>query len=220
MPKKVMDYSNCIIYKIVCNDLSVTNCYVGHTTNFIQRKRNHKDACINETSNKQHYKIYKFINENGGWNNFSMIEIEKWPCNDINEASARERYWFETLNANMNMQVPNRNRKEWVEDNRNYVLNEKKANYKKNKEHYLSLCKIYREQNRDKLIDYHKINYQQNKEKILQKAKEKYVCECGSIFGIYRKQKHFRTKKHLDFISASNKDNAEKTTQIEEVVNV
>ena len=30
------------------------------------------------------------IRENGDWNNWSMIEIEKYPCNDDNEARARE----------------------------------------------------------------------------------------------------------------------------------
>ena len=46
------------------------------------------------------------IRENGNWNNWSMIEIEKYPCNDDNEARSRERYWYEVLNANMNSQCP------------------------------------------------------------------------------------------------------------------
>ena len=40
------------------------------------------------------------IRKNGGWENWCMIEIEKYPCNDKNEAKARERYWLETLNYN------------------------------------------------------------------------------------------------------------------------
>jgi hypothetical protein len=31
-----------------------------------------------------------------------MIEIEKYNCNDGNEARARERYWFEELQAKLN----------------------------------------------------------------------------------------------------------------------
>ena len=49
------------------------------------------------------------IRENEGWNNWSMIEIEKYPCNDKNEACARERYWYELLNANMNTYCPTLN---------------------------------------------------------------------------------------------------------------
>ena len=36
-----------------------------------------------------------------------MYEIEKFPCLDNNEARARERHWYETLNANMNHLLPN-----------------------------------------------------------------------------------------------------------------
>ena len=48
MPKVEIDYSNTIIYKITCNDSTVTDKYVGHTTNFVQRKYAHKDGCTNE----------------------------------------------------------------------------------------------------------------------------------------------------------------------------
>ena len=50
MPKTDIDYSNTIIYKITCNDVSVKEVYVGHTTNFVQRKHAHKQACNNEKS--------------------------------------------------------------------------------------------------------------------------------------------------------------------------
>jgi hypothetical protein len=42
MPKKLIDYSKTIIYKIVCNDLNIKDVYVGHTTNFIKSKALHK----------------------------------------------------------------------------------------------------------------------------------------------------------------------------------
>ena len=45
MPREAMDYSKCIIYKIVCNDENVLESYVGHTTNFVKRKYNHKSNC-------------------------------------------------------------------------------------------------------------------------------------------------------------------------------
>jgi hypothetical protein len=33
------NYQNTVIYKIVCNDLSIKDLYVRHTTNFRKRKR-------------------------------------------------------------------------------------------------------------------------------------------------------------------------------------
>ena len=37
-----MDYSNIIIYKIYCKDPSITDVYVGQTSNFAKRKCAHK----------------------------------------------------------------------------------------------------------------------------------------------------------------------------------
>jgi hypothetical protein len=124
MPKKEMDYSKTIIYKIVCNDLNITKLYVGHTTNFIQRKWKHKNNCTNNNSKCYNYKIYQFIRANGGWDNWSMIEIEKFSCNDINEATARERHWYEQLNAILNTQIPSRTKKEF--DKEYYETNKPK----------------------------------------------------------------------------------------------
>ena len=47
MPKNEIDYSNTVIYKITCRDLNIKDLYVGHTTNFVQRKYSHKQSCIN-----------------------------------------------------------------------------------------------------------------------------------------------------------------------------
>ena len=106
MPTNPINYANTIIYKIVCNDLSVTDCYVGHTTDFIRRKAVHKSHSINEKSKAHNYKLYKIIRENGGWSNWSMIEIEKCTCANGNEARAKEREWYEKLNSNLNTIEP------------------------------------------------------------------------------------------------------------------
>ena len=102
MPRKAIDYQKVIIYKLVCNDLTIKDLYVGHTTDFTNRKRTHKSHCLNPNDSKHNYKVYKIIRENGDWNNWSMIEIEKYPCNDENEARSRERHWYEVFNANLN----------------------------------------------------------------------------------------------------------------------
>ena len=48
MPKKEIDYSKTIIYKIVCNDLNIKDCYIGSTTSFTKRKNRHKSNCNNK----------------------------------------------------------------------------------------------------------------------------------------------------------------------------
>ena len=59
MPKKIIDYSKTIIYKLVCNDLNTTDVYVGHTTNYVKRKASHKERCNNEKSKKYNWYHYQ-----------------------------------------------------------------------------------------------------------------------------------------------------------------
>ena len=103
MPRHGIDYSKCLMYKIVCKDLSVKDLYVGHTTNWIQRKQKHKTSCNN---NKIDVKIYICMRQNGGWDNWEMILIEEFSCHNDLEASARERYLMESLNGNLNTNRP------------------------------------------------------------------------------------------------------------------
>jgi hypothetical protein len=53
MTRTPIDYSKTIIYRIVCKDVNVTECYIGQTTNFIKRKSQHKENCNGE----KYYKI-------------------------------------------------------------------------------------------------------------------------------------------------------------------
>ena len=114
MPKKPTDFSKTILYKLVCNDLNVTHCYVGHTTHFIKRRANHKSKCYNQNCKDYNLKVYQLVRETGGWENWTMIQIEHYPCNNSNGAGARERYWYEKLNSNMNTQMPNRTLTEYM----------------------------------------------------------------------------------------------------------
>lgn len=167
MPRKTINFQNTIIYKIVCKDLQVTQCYVGHTTNFINRKNHHKSACSGVSNNKN-CKLYIIINENGGWENWDMIEIEKFPCLDLNEARSKERFWYENLNADMNDRSPykrlldNSTRaKEWRE---------------KNKEKVISYNKQYKDEHKDEIKEkqkqYHKKYREENRDKLNKKASE------------------------------------------------
>ena len=103
MPKNEVDYSNTIIYKIYCKDEAIKDIYVGHTTNFIKRKCQHKTLC-NNSDNK--LKIYDVIRNNGGWGNWEMIEIAKYNCKDSTEARIKEQYHYEDLKASLNSSLP------------------------------------------------------------------------------------------------------------------
>lgn len=97
------DYSNTSIYKIVCKDPNITDLYVGHTTCFKVRENTHKNACNKLVNN---VKLYKVIRENGGWNNWDMIELIKINCKNLNEAKIKEQEYYELLNATLNSIPP------------------------------------------------------------------------------------------------------------------
>ena len=129
-----------IIYKICCNDLNVPDVYVGFTTNFASRKWHHKSSCNNSNSRQYDYKIYKFIRDNGGWENFSIVQIEKFEFDDKLEMRARERYWYEQLNSTLNTKYPNRENPEYQREyQREYRANNREQiiQYRaENREHF------------------------------------------------------------------------------------
>ena len=104
--KTVLDYSNTIIYTITCKDTSIKELYVGHTTNFVQRKHAHKQSCMNPKSNNHKCKLYSIIRENGGWTNWIMEIVHFFKCNDQCEARTKEQEYFILLNATLNSVEP------------------------------------------------------------------------------------------------------------------
>jgi hypothetical protein len=59
MPKKNIDYSKTVIYKICCKDLSISNLYIGNTTNLVKRRYQHKVVVLMKKINLI---ILKYIN--------------------------------------------------------------------------------------------------------------------------------------------------------------
>jgi len=184
MPKAAMDYSKTIIYKIVCNDLTIKECYVGHTINMTERKCAHKSRCHNEKDKKHNLKIYKIIRENGGWDNWNMVLVEKFPCKDKFEACKREREVFEEIDAKMNMVRPYRTQEEHKENIKQYYQEhkeerkeERKQYYQEHKEELKEYQKQYREAHKEERKQYKKQYNKEHKAEINEKLKEKIECE-------------------------------------------
>jgi NADH:ubiquinone oxidoreductase subunit len=172
MTKTLKNYQNMVIYKIVCKDLTIIELYIGSTTCFVKRKAVHKKDCKESKS-----KIYQTIRENGGWENWEMIEIEKYPCNDGNEARARERYWYEELNAKLNTYRPLTTIEERKID--------KQINYQKYKEE---------EGYKEKRKDYEKEYYESHKEDVDKKRREWVLANKERV---NQHKKKYREKKNL-----------------------
>ncbi len=197
MPRTNINYSNTIIYKLCCKDLSITEIYVGSTTDFRKRRWLHKSNCNNEKSKNYNVNVYQFIRENKGWDIWDMIEIERFEAIDGNDARKRERYWVETLKATLNMQLPSRTNKEWCENNKETLAEKKKKYHETHKENIAEKKKEWYENNKEILAEY----YINNKEIINEKAKEKTKCECGCEITKRGLNRHKQTKKHIELMS-------------------
>jgi hypothetical protein len=173
MPKREISYSKTIFYKIVCNDLNITECYVGHTTNFIKRKYNHHRSCINDKVHNHNQPIYIFIRNNGGWDNWTMIMIDEISCENSLQACKIERKFIEDLKASLNIRIPSKTKKEL---------------YEEKKEERLDYAKNYREQ---------------HKEKIFKQSQKQIYCDCCKIDMRYSdRARHNKSSKHIKNIEA------------------
>ena len=107
----MVNYQNGMIYKLCCNDLNITDIYIGSTVCFKERKRCHKKSCNNPNSRNYNLKVYKFIRDNGGWDKWSMVLVANTSCNSKLELAKHERHYYEKLNATLNMIFPQRTQK-------------------------------------------------------------------------------------------------------------
>jgi len=189
MPRQAMDYSKCVIYKIICNNLTITECYVGHTNNFVKRKYQHKHSC-----NTINCKLYQMIRENGGWDNWTMTPICEYPCENYIQACIKEEEYRIELQSSLNNNKcyielsRDKYKKKWAEEHKEEIAEKAKEKYQKNKEIVAEKNKIYRDE---------------NKEILAEKRKNIYTCSCGSILTICKKSRHEKTKKHQDFMKTT-----------------
>jgi len=136
MEQKVskVDYSKGLIYKLCCKDPNITDIYIGSTTNMKGRKQGHKNRCNNPTGKHYNFKVYQTIREYGGFDNWDMILVEYANCNSKQELEKEERVIIQLLQPTLNSSIPTRTDKEYYEDHKEKILEQKKIYREKNKE--------------------------------------------------------------------------------------
>ena len=188
----MVNYSKGLIYKLCCNDPTVTDIYVGSTTNFSRRKAEHKYSCNSELSEKYNRYVYRFIRQNGSWDNWSMVLVREYKTTSKQKLQRKERKYIIKLGGTLNVTIPLRTRDEYYKDNnknikekaKDYYYNNQQAVKKKLKENY----------NKNKVIrlEKRKQNYIAKK----QYLSEKVECECGCTLSRQHIQRHKASEKH------------------------
>ena len=123
------DYSKSRIYKIWCDVDGIDEFYVGSTNDFKRRCSEH--LCVYDSPNNRehHKKIYEYIRNNGGFENFYIEVLEKYRCKNKTELRKREQEWINELKPTLNA----RRAFQSVQDKINYNNDLHKKYYRENK---------------------------------------------------------------------------------------
>jgi hypothetical protein len=89
-------------YFIYCIKFNNDIVYIGSTNNFSQRKHKHKKNTTNKRGKLYWLKLYLFIRENGGINNFIFEILENGECITKEEIRKIEQKFLDIYNPNLN----------------------------------------------------------------------------------------------------------------------
>tara|TARA_R110000803_G_scaffold16717_1_gene45873 strand:- start:43 stop:468 length:426 start_codon:yes stop_codon:yes gene_type:complete len=93
---------NCV-YRIECLDKNIKEFYIGSTKDLHKRRIKHKHRCNNSNSSKYNYKVYQFIRENGGWENWQIVVEYETKCYDKWNRCLLEQSYKDDFEPELNM---------------------------------------------------------------------------------------------------------------------
>jgi len=206
------DYSKSVIYTI----RSRHNIYVGSTTDFRSRKKQHKSSLTNENCKAYNFKLYKTVRQNAG--EWDMKPHSIFPCVSKLELTIEEERIRQLLTADMNShscgsglakseyekQYREQHRDEITEYNKQYreqhrdeICEQKKQYNEQHRDEIKEKKKQYREQHREEICEKKKQYYEQNRDEIKEKNRQKVTCECGCDVVKYNLSRHRKSPKHF-----------------------
>ena len=178
--------------------------YIGSTATTLQERL----RCHIKKSEIKKYKIYKIIEEDGGWENFEMILIKEYACNDKEELRQEEQRCIDAFNPTMNdhraytsTEDKKKYEKEWYEANKERLIKYRKEHYGLNKEYF----KQYNIDNKEKRSKQYKEYYDANRERLIEYQKERkkieITCECGRVIKKAVESRHRKSAIHIKLMN-------------------
>ena len=168
------DFGKGKIYRLICN--TTDKQYIGSTVQSLsQRLGVHKSFFKRFIGGKSTQVLTSFdiLSEN----NYSIILIEEYPCNNNNELTRRERYFIDTMTC-VNKNKPAQTK----EEKESYQLK-----YREDPAHAVKMIK-------------YQTQYRHNN---LEKSRANTVCDCGGHFQHKNKILHFKSIRHNRWASTT-----------------
>ncbi len=173
----MIDYKNGKIYRLVCN--TTGDQYIGSTTQSLsQRLGGHKTAYKQFLAGKipQQTTSNSILSNN----NFEMILIEDFACENKNQLERRERYYIETVQC-VNKIKPAQTKEElqkqkqtYHQEHKEYIQKQKQAYWQENKEDIQKRKQAYYQENKEEKQKKMQTYYQEHKEDIQKKMQTYY----------------------------------------------
>ena len=172
--------------------------YVGSTTTDIQQRLKNHLRCFQIN---KHSKLYSKMNDIG-FDKFHIEEIETVLFDDKYELYARENFYIKELKPPLNMRPAPDKDYDSYDRHKEAILKRCKEYYQINKEHIIERVHQYGQRNKEKISERNKNYKQEHKEEIKERRSKKFLCECGVESSYDHKSRHFRTKRHLEYINS------------------
>jgi hypothetical protein len=168
------------IYKIVDN--TNNNIYIGSTCEptLARRLAKHVSSYKQYLAGKiKHYTKSFDIIANG---DYYIVLIESYSCESNDELLAREKFWsneIDCINKNKNQGL-------WLTLGKKEYQKQYDAKYRENHKEDIKIKK--------------KLYGQKNKDKINSRRGAHYLCECGMQYSLGHRARHYKSKKHQDYL--------------------
>ncbi len=186
--------------------------YIGSTTDVKRRKIQHKYSCNKIKNREYNKKLYKYIRENGGFDEWEMVILDEFNVFSItskkivnyenrfinafdalNKLNSRPEYGCTYAERNITGKI-------WREKNKDKKIENDKIYYDNNKEKINNQRKIYYNNNKGEIKKKNREYHHTNKEKLNEDRKIKINCEI--CYALIRKdgiKEHQRSKKCINY---------------------
>ena len=209
---------------IIWTPLDNSFCYIGSTFNRLHKRfEGHKRDYKHKYGE---YSIHKYFNKYG-IDNFKIELIKSYNVirthqKDFKHLHAYETLWINKTKNCVNKLIPfnplwndkqyhnqyyENHKEELVEYQKQYkekhkkqIAKQKKEHYENHKEEIAEKAKQYRENHKKEIAEQRKQHYESNKKEINEKRSITINCECGSKYTLQHRARHFKTKKHIQFL--------------------